>query len=251
MSLPIALQLYSIKDETQKNFELALRKVAQIGYDGVEFAGYGGLSSLSLKKLLDELKLKVCGSHVSLDELTNNIDNVIEYNLQIGNPYIICPYATYNDKADYERMAETLNGLALKCSESGIMFGYHNHGHEFQKFNGEYGLDIIYKGTNSKLVKAEIDTYWVKYAGLDPVEYMKKYAGRCDLIHIKDMEIVDGEKRSTEVGNGIMDIKSIIIESENQGAKWFIVEQEFFNKPTLESVEIGYKNLKKLIEDGV
>jgi len=251
MSLPIALQLYSIKDETEKNFSLALKKVSQIGYSGVEFAGYGGLSSSNLKALLDELGLKVCGSHVSLDELTNNIDKVIEYSLEIGNPYIICPYATYKNKEDYEKMAETLNVLAIKCSEKGILLGYHNHGHEFQKFNGEYGLDIIYKETNAKLVKAEIDTYWVKHAGLDPVDYIKKHAGRCDLIHIKDMEIIDGEKRSTEVGNGIMDIKSIIMESEKQGSKWLIVEQEFFNKPTLESVEIGFKNLKKLVEEGI
>ncbi|MBU3159180.1 sugar phosphate isomerase/epimerase [Clostridium frigoris] len=251
MSLPIALQLYSIKDETEKNFSLALKKVSQIGYKGVEFAGYGGLSSSKIKALLEELDLKVCGSHVSLDELTNNIDKVIEYSLEIGNPYIICPYATYKNKEDYEKMAETLNILAIKCSEKGIFLGYHNHGHEFQKFNGEYGLDIIYKETNAKLVKAEIDTYWVKYAGLDPVEYIKKHSGRCDLIHIKDMEIVNGEKRSTEVGNGIIDIKSIIMESEEQGAKWLIVEQEFFNKPTFESVEIGFKNLKKLVEEGI
>lgn len=250
MSLPIALQLYSIKDEMEKNFTGALRKVAEIGYDGVEFAGYGGLSRLDLKALLQELGLKACGSHVSLDELINNIDSVIEYNIEIGSPYIICPFATYNSKVDYEKMAETLNTLALKCSAKGILFGYHNHGHEFQEFQGEYGLDILYKDTDAELVKAEIDTYWVQHAGLDPVEYIKKHAGRCDLIHIKDMEIVDGEKRSTEVGNGIMDIKTIIKEAEDQGAKWLIVEQEFFNKPCLKSVEIGYKNLKKIVEDG-
>jgi len=251
MSLPIALQLYSIKDETEKNFTAALRKVAKIGYSGVEFAGYGGLSSSTLKALLQELGLKVCGSHVSLQELINNIDSVIEYSLDIGNPYIICPFATYNSKVDYEKMAETLNSLAIKCSAKGILFGYHNHGHEFQKFQGEYGLDILYKKTDAKLVKAEIDTYWVQYAGLDSAEYIKKHAGRCDLIHIKDMEIIDGEMRSTEVGNGIMDLRTIIKEAEKQGTKWLIVEQEFFSKSSLESVEISYNNLKKLIEDGV
>ena len=251
MSLPIALQLYSIKDETEKNFTEALKKVAKIGYSAVEFAGYGGLSSSELKSLLKELGLKVCGSHVSLEELTKDIDNVIEYNLEIGNPYIICPFATYNSKQDYEKMAETLNAIALKCSAKGILFAYHNHGHEFQDFQGEYGLDILYKKTDAELVKAEIDTYWVQHAGVDPVEYIKKHSGRCDLIHIKDMEIVDGEKRSTEVGNGIMDIKTIIVEAEKQGAKWLVVEQEFFNKPSLESVEIGYNNLKRLVEESV
>ena len=251
MSLPIALQLFSIKDETEKNFTEALRKVAKIGFSGVEFAGYGNLSSSALKDLLKELGLKVCGSHVSLEELTTNIDSVIEYNLAIGNPYIICPHVLYSCKEDYEKIANILTTVAEKCKENGMLMAYHNHGHEFQQFQGEYGLDIIYKNTDPKLVKAEIDSYWVQYAGLDPVEYIKKHAGRCDLIHIKDMEIIDGEKRSTEVGNGIMDIKSIIKSSEEQGAKWLILEQEFFNKPSLECVEIGYKNLKKLVEDGV
>ena len=251
MSLPIALQLYSIKDETEKNFIEALKRVAKIGYNGVEFAGYGGLSSSELRALLEELGLKVCGSHVGLEELTKNLDSVIEYNLEIGNPYIIYPWAAYNCKQDYEKMAKMLNTIGTKCKAKGIMFGYHNHGHEFQEFDGEYGLDIIYKGTDEQLVKAEVDTYWVQHAGLDPVEYIKKHSGRCDLIHIKDMEIVDGEKRSTEVGNGIMDIKNIIKAAEDQGTKWLIIEQEFFNKPSLESVEIGYKNLKKLVEEGI
>ena len=251
MSLPIALQLYSIKDETEKNFIQALKKVAKIGYSGVEFAGYGGLSSSELKALLQELGLKVCGSHVTLEELTKNIDSEIEYNLEIGNPYIICSWAAYNCKEDYEKTAETFNALAKRCKARGILFGYHNHGHEFEKFDGEYGLDIIYKETDAQLVKAEVDTYWVQHSGLDPAEYIKKHAGRCDLIHIKDMEIIDGEKRSTEVGNGIMDIKTIIKAAEEQGAKWLVVEQEFFNKPSLESVEIGYKNLKKLVEEGI
>jgi len=191
MSLPIGLQLYSIKDETEKNFTEALRKVAQIGYTGVEFAGYGNLASSDLKVLLQELGLKACGSHVSLEELTKNIEGVIEYNLAIGNPYIICPWAGYACKEDYENMAEILNAVGAKCREKGILFGYHNHGHEFQEFQGEYGLDLIYKGTDKELVKAEIDTYWVQHAGLDPVEYIKKHAGRCDLIHIKDMEIIN------------------------------------------------------------
>jgi sugar phosphate isomerase/epimerase len=251
MSLPIALQLYSIKDETEKDFTEALKQVAKIGYTGVEFAGYGGLSSLELKALLSELGLQACGSHVSLEELEKNIDSVIDYNLEIGNPYIICPWAAGSSKEDYEKLAEKLNSIAKKCKAKGISFGYHNHGHEFERFQGEHALDIIYNETDRDLVKAEIDTYWVQHAGIDPVEYIKKHSGRCDLIHIKDMEIVDGEKRSTEVGNGIMDFRGIIKEAEEQGAKWLIVEQEFFNKSSIESVEIGFNNLKKLIKVGV
>lgn len=247
MSLSIGLQLFSIKEETEKDFSGALRRVAEIGYQGVEFAGYGGLSSSELKALLQELKLKPCGSHVGLKDLTENLDQVIEYNLEIGNPYIICPNANYSSKEDFISMGDTLTKIAEKCSKHGLKVGYHNHSHEMQLFDGELGLDLIYKNTDPGKVQAEIDTYWVEYAGVNPSAYVKKHAARCELLHIKDMEIVEGIKRSTEIGNGIMDIKTLVETAKTIDVKWLIVEQEFFTKPLIESVNIDYKNLKKLI----
>lgn len=247
MNLSIGLQLYSIKEETAKDFVGTLRRVAEIGYQGVEFAGYGGLSSSELKKLLQELKLKPCGSHVPLVELTENLDKVIEYNLEIGNPYIICPFAEYGSKEDFLNMSALLTRIAEKCSKHGLMVGYHNHAHEMQQFHGEFGLDLIYKNTDPAKVKAEIDTYWIQYAGVNPLEYVKKHADRCEMLHIKDMEIVEGVKRSTEIGNGFMDIKALVETAEAINVKWLIVEQEFFTKPLMKAVAIGYENLKKLI----
>ena len=250
MSLPIGLQLWSIKDELKKDFKGTLRRIAKIGYEGVEFAGYGGLSSLELKALLSELGLKACGSHVSLTELTENIDAAIEYSLEIGNKYIICPYAEFNTKQDVLDLAQRLNVIGEKCRAKGLIFGYHNHAHEFSKFDGEYALDLIYKETEEKLVIAEIDTYWVEYAGVNVVDYIKKHRGRCELIHIKDMQIIGDKKESTEVGNGLMNFSSIIGEAEKQGATWLIIEQEYFTGLALESVEISYKSLKKLARRG-
>ena len=250
LSLPIGLQLWSIKEELEKDFKGTLKKVAEMGYDGVEFAGYGGLSSTELKTLLVDLGLKACGSHVSITELTENIDAVIEYSLEIGNKYIICPYAEFNSKQDVLDLAAKLNVIGEKCKAKGLICGYHNHSHEFKKFEGEYILDLLYKETDAELVIAEIDTYWVEYAGVNVVDYIKKHAGRCQLIHIKDMEKTGDNIQSTEVGNGIMNFSPIIFEAEKQGATWLIVEQESFTKPLLESVEICYNNLKKLIEKG-
>lgn len=250
MSLPIGLQLWSIKEELEKDFKGTLKKVAETGYDGVEFAGYGGLSSMELRELLSELGLKVCGSHVSLTELTENIDEVIEYSLEMGNKYIICPYAEFSSKEDILELAAKLNVIGEKCRDKGLICGYHNHAHEFSEFNGEYILDILYKATDGRLVKAELDTYWVEYAGVNVVDYIKKHSGRFDLIHLKDMQIIGDTKQSTEVGNGLMDFPSVIREAEKQGAKWLIVEQEYFTKSTLESVEISYNNLKELVKRG-
>jgi sugar phosphate isomerase/epimerase len=250
MSLPIGLQLWSIKEEMEKDFKGTLKRVAEIGYEGVEFAGYGGLSSLELRELLSELGLKACGSHVSLAELTENIDEVIEYSLKIGNKYIICPYAEFNSKEDVLELAAKLNVIGEKCRAKGLICGYHNHAHEFNEFDGEYVLDIIYKETDAELVKAELDTYWVEYAGVNVVDYIKRHSGRFELIHLKDMQIIGEIKQSTEIGNGLMNFPSVISEAEKQGAKWLIVEQEYFTRPLLESVEVSYNNLKRIISGG-
>ena len=249
MSIPIGLQLWSIKDEIERDFKGTLKKVAQIGYDGVEFAGYGGLNSFELRDLLCELGIKACGSHISLVELTENIDAVIEYNLVIGNKYIICPWAEIDSKKDILELAVKLNKIGEKCKTHGLVFGYHNHAHEFKQYDGEYALDILFRETEIEFVKAEIDTYWVEYAGLNSSEYIKKYSGRCELIHIKDMRWIGDKKESTEIGNGVMDITKIIFEANKQGATWLIVEQEYFTKPPIESIKICYENLKKLVQE--
>lgn len=249
-NLPIGLQLWSVKDEMEKDFKGTLKKVSEIGFDGVEFAGYGGLSSSELKNILVSLNLKACGSHVSLTELTEDIDAVIKYSLEIGNKYIICPYAEFTSKQDVLDLAAKLNVIGQKCKESGLICGYHNHAHEFKEFDGEYALDLLYSETDADLVKAEIDAYWVEHAGVNVVDYIKKHSGRCQLIHIKDMQIIGDKRESTEVGNGIMNFSSIICEAEKHGATWLIIEQEYFTRPSLESVEIGYNNLKNLVMKG-
>ena len=245
MSLPIGLQLWSIKDETEKDFVGTLKKVAEIGYQGVEFAGYGGLTSEELNATLNELGLKACGSHVPLDHILENLDEVIRFNLEIGNKYIICPYASFESKDDFLSLANKLKEASEKCKAHGLVVGYHNHNHEFVKYDQQFGLDIILDNTPANFI-SELDVYWVQYAGINTVEYIAKHSGRFELIHIKDMEIVNGEKRSTEIGNGIINMKPIIEAAEAQGAKWLVIEQEFFTKPCLESVKEGFNYLNKV-----
>lgn len=245
MKLPIALQLYSIYEEMDKDFKGTLEKVAKIGFQGVELAGYGGLTSTELKTILDRLDLRPCGSHVSLDEITENIDEVIRYNIEIGNEYIIIPYAVLESKEDFEELAEKLNVFYEKFKDAGLRVGYHNHQHEFIEFNGQYGLDLILNNTKKEII-SELDVYWVQYAGISPVEYIKKHSDRIDILHIKDMEVFNGEKRSTEIGNGIIDVPTIIEVAKEIGVKWIVIEQEFFTKPCLESIKQGFEYLNKV-----
>lgn len=245
MNIPVGLQLYTVREELEKDFAGTLEKVAEIGYKGVEFAGYGGFSSIKLKKLLDKLGLKAAGSHIGYKEIVNNIDEVIEYNLEIENKFIVCPYMEFESRKDFIRVAEKLNKAGEKCREKGITLCYHNHNQEFESFDGKYGLDLIFESTDFQNLQAEIDTFWVKYAGLDPVSYMKKYRKRIPLVHLKDME--DNEDRDfAEVGEGIINIKDIAGEAKAAGANWLIVEQDYCKRPPLESAKISLDNLKRM-----
>lgn len=243
MKFPVSIQMYTLREEAKKDFIGTLEKVAQIGYNGVELAGNGGLSSKELKKHLDRLGLKVSGSHVSLDDIKNNLEDLIKYNKEIGNKYIICAYSEFKDKEYVEELAEILSKAADKCNKEGLALGYHNHAHEFKKFDGKYGLDFLYEKSSS--IFAEIDTYWVYYAGLNPNEYITKYKGRCPLVHFKDME--KGEERSfAEVGEGVIDFKEIAESCEKAGVEWIVVEQDRCKRDPFESIKISYNNLKDM-----
>jgi sugar phosphate isomerase/epimerase len=247
--LPIALQLYTVREESQKDFIGTLEKVAEMGYEGVEFAGYGGLKASELKKVLDRTGLKAAGSHVGIELLKKDLNGVLEYSLEIGNKYIVCPGVPYKSKEDYIEMAKFFNEVGERCKEKGLIFCYHNHAHEFEIYDGEYGLDILFKNTDKESVKAEIDVYWVKYAGVDPLEYLKKFSGRLPLIHLKDM---DGKDRSnTEIGNGIIDFKKIVKVAEENGVEWLIVEQDECKRSPLESAKISLENLRRILKEAL
>lgn len=242
----IGVQLYTLREELNKDFLGTLKKVKEIGYDGVEFAGFGGYEAAELKKYLEDINLKVISAHIGLEELKANLDEVIKFNLELGNKYIVCPWANYESIEDFIEMSGVLEDIGERLNKVGLKLCYHNHAQEFQKFQEGYGLDIIYGKVSEQFLSTEIDTYWVAYAGINPVEYIKKYKNRTPLVHIKDME-EGGTKSFTEIGNGILDIKSIVKQVEKNGAEWIIVEQDLCKRAALESIEISLKNLRELL----
>jgi sugar phosphate isomerase/epimerase len=243
MKFPVALQLYTVRDETEKDFIGTLERIAEIGYDGVEFAGFGEIKASQMKEALDRLGLKPAGSHTGMKLLTGKLDEVIEYNLEIGSPYIICPWNEYGGLEDYKEAARLFTRIGEKCTKRGLRFCYHNHAHEFRTYDGEYGLDIIYRETPPEFLAAEIDTYWVYYAGVNPPDYIRKYSGRCPIVHLKDMEAGEG-RDFAEIGNGVIDIAGIIDAAKDAGAEWLVVEQDVCKRPSLESAGISFGNLK-------
>lgn len=241
----IGLQLYTVRDEAEKDFLGTLEKVAEMGYKCVEFAGFYNTPARELKKVLDRFSLIPVASHEGVELLKDNLDHVIEYNKEIGTGAIICPWAKIGSYDDIAEIAELMNTIAPKIKKAGMKVGYHNHSDEFKIFNGEYGLDLLMKLTEKSGVFPEIDAFWVEYSGVDAVSYISKYKNRCEMIHLKDMK-QRGSAESAEIGNGILDIKGLIKNSLEFGVKYFLVEQDTTDKPSLEAVKISIQNLKAI-----
>jgi sugar phosphate isomerase/epimerase len=250
MALPISVQLYTVRDLTATDFPGTMKQVARIGYPAVEMAGFGNLKSAAdARKALDDANLKVSGSHAPIERLETELEKVLDENETLGNKNVICPWmpeARRKDSAGWKQVAQSLNRIGRAVHERGFEFAYHNHSFEFQKFDGPTGYDILFDDTDAHLVKAEIDVYWVKHGGEDPVARINKLAGRVLALHLKDMARGD-DKKFAEVGTGILDFKAILTAAEKTGVQWGVVEQDStYGTPPLEAIKVSFENLKKL-----
>jgi sugar phosphate isomerase/epimerase len=241
--LQVALELYTVRDETRRDFAGTLQRVAQIGYAGVEFAGYGNLTSTEMSELLAETRLKAVSTHLGLDALESpQLDASLRYSKDIGCSFIVLPSLPkeYRTQEGIKVLAPRLDALGRQCQEQGITFGYHNHDFEFTKVDGIYLLDYLLQTTDPSLVKIELDVYWVAYAGVDPVSYLQVLADRVFLVHLKDMA---ADRSMTEVGKGILNMQQICAFAQARGI-WGIVEHDYPKIPSLESARISFEYFK-------
>ena len=183
--------------------------------------------------------------------MENNISEVIEFNLELGNKNIVCPYMpkVWQDKGSdgYKEFGEKLNELGSVMKKAGIQLYYHNHAFEFKKINGKDLFDYMIEVTDPALVKLEVDVYWLQYGDIDPIAFLQRHADRCHLLHMKDM-YDDGKRSFAPVGVGIIDMKSIVKVSREINVEWYIVEQDSTTLPVLEAVEISLKNMRELLK---
>lgn len=276
MSLSFGLQLYSVRDELEKDYWGTLEKLASIGYKNLEIANHNADAGMEpkaseLRKRLDELGMKVVSSHISpLD----NWEEIIAYNQELGCSAIVCSIAFFKNYQEVIAFSQYLNRYGEIFKKGGLDFYYHNHFQEFQKFDGKYAMDTLLENTDKDLVKIEFDTYWAVRGGVDPIAYLEKLGDRCDLVHQKDLPAAakpvnlfetvgeDGDitferfltlttaEQFTEVGEGTLNIPGIIQKVREIGAaKYIFVEQDLTTKNQLESVEISYNHIVKLLGD--
>lgn len=246
----LGLQLYSIKDAAEQDLLGVLGKVANMGYEGAQFAGFFGHAAKDVKAKMNEVGIKAAGAHVQIEEFQNELDSLLDYHDQIGNRLLICPYLPESMRStedDYKRTAELFSNVGEKVAKAGFSFGYHNHAFEFDLFNGKSGFDILYENTNPQHVKMELDCFWAAHAGYSPVDIIKKYADRCVSLHIKDLKLVNGKPVSTEIGTGTLDIAQLIEKGKKHKVDWFVVEQEDFAGDPVVSAAQNALELKGII----
>lgn len=270
----VGLQLYSIREDMEKDMDSALAKVKEMGYDYVEFAGFFGKSASEVKAMLDKYGLKAISVHQGCDPYFEDGQKAIDYLKEIGVEYCAIPWYDENKLKGTEAWDETVEkfteyGKALKAS--GIQMMYHNHEFEFNKFEDKFLLDWIYETIPEDLLMPQIDTCWVHYAGYNPSEYIEKYSGRMKVLHLKDFvckkfgggavyALIDGEggeaKGATRedngfefrpVGSGIQDFRSILEAAEKAGIEYVIVEQDGHpERSAMEDAKISREYLKKM-----
>lgn len=244
----IGLQLYTIRNEMEKDFEGSLARVAQIGYKDVEFAGYFGRTPQQVKDLLKKNGLKSPSAHIGLNVFEEDLPKAIETGRILGQKYLVCPSLPEQRRKtvdDFKKLAELFNRFGAECKKAGIGFAYHNHAFEFQPIAGQMPYDLLLQNTDPKLVKMEMDIYWVVKANQDPVAYFQKYPGRFALVHVKDMDTTP-DRGFAEVGRGNLDFKKIFGQSKKAGIKHYIVEQDRTPGNPFDSIKISWEYLNKL-----
>lgn len=225
MPLPIGLQVYSLREALAQDFYGTLEKVARMGYEGVEL--FGNLPPVSeLKGRLDGMGLKVAGRHAVLDQLAGGLEPFLEEVQGLGAQYLVCAWSKANPT--WEKNGDQLADLAERTESAGLKLLYHNHDHEIkEQFGGQAALDYLLSRSDS--LGAELDIAWTRAGGADPVDYLKRYAGRIPLVHIKDVRKGAEGWETVELGQGEVDLKAAL--SNSGGAQWLLVEQDHSPDP--------------------
>jgi len=243
--IPIGLQLYSVREQCAKDLPGVLVAVGKMGYTGVEFAGYYNREAKDLRKLLDDNGLVCCGTHTALNTVTGDaLKGTIEFNKTLGNKYLIVPSLPGNRTASRQAWLETaqlFNELADKVKAEEMLVGYHAHGGDFKKFDGDFAWDIFFGATKPEVVM-QLDLGNCIDGGGDPVAELKKFPGRATTIHLKE----HGGAATAVIGEGDVTWKEIFALCEAGGTQWYIVEHERGGPNPLGDADRCLQGLRKM-----
>lgn len=228
----LAIQLWSVKDEAEADFEGTLRKLAEAGYEGVEFHPgkprpfYGGLTAVELKKLVEKSGLVAVSSHTPFAAIEANLDLELGYATALGMKALVIPHIPLeqrNSRETCKATADRLSTYAERCKQEGVILCYHNHLEELDTIDGTYVLDLMMQYATSDNLKVELDVGFVRMRGLNAAKFVKERADKIGLLHLKD-PTGEQDRRFTVVGEGLLNLEELVRACTEVGIDWLIVE---------------------------
>lgn len=242
MAKPISIQLYTLRDAAAQDLPGVLNALAEIGFKGVEFAGLHGHDPREIRRICDDLGLRVSSSHTGLPDPENS-QQIIDTEMSLGNTKIISGFGPDDFKSvdDCKKAADKFQQGVELVKPHGLSVGYHNHWWEFDKIDDRYYYDLLMEFAPD--IFGEMDVYWVAYAKADPVSTVSKYKSRLPLLHIKDGMLEEGKLVHTAVGSGKLDMPAIIDAADESTLEWLIVELDACETDMMEAVKRSYEYL--------
>ncbi len=261
----LGYQLYSVNEDMNKDTEGTLQALKGMGYEDFEVYGFGpdqvtyyGIPAATFKQLLDDMGLTATSGHYGFSdffeksdsELGRYVDQCIKGAKAIGTPYITWPWLApkYRNMEGYRKLVEKLNFISERVNAAGLGFAYHNHGYEFDDYDGENGYELILTQTDPELVKLQMDMYWVMHGPAStPKSLVARQPGRFVMWHIKDMDAVTRDY--TELGNGSINYLNVLPDPVESGLEYFYIEQGGnFTHSAIKSAEASAEYFKASLQ---
>jgi sugar phosphate isomerase/epimerase len=250
MRSKFAVQLYTLRDEIEQDFPGVLKQLKQMGWAGVQMRVPSKYEAEEAAQIAKEIGIVTAGMHFPIERFEHDLENVVKEAGLFQTQDVICPYLTedWRNEAGYRKVKQILTDAANKLAPLGLRVSYHNHDFEFAtKLDGRSALEYILDPTEGNPILAEIDVYWVKKAGEDPLTFIQPYAGRMPIIHLKDMTN-DARKTFAAIGTGTIAFEPILDWCMKSEVNWLVVEQDVCLGDPMESVRTSLNNLNKMAE---
>ncbi|MCI8638318.1 MAG: sugar phosphate isomerase/epimerase [Coprococcus sp.] len=270
----IAAPTFLFRDKLEKEMPKILEQYAQIGFDGVEFVGFGGWDKKEIKKMLLEYSLTPAGNNLSLYDIMDNLKDVVAVHEELGFYSLTAGSLRKEHLPGGEYFGETVEWftkLGKECSAHGLKLLYHNHDFELrEKINGKTHLDILMDSIPTEFLLLQPDLGWMQIGGADPVSYLQRYQNRCPFVHVKDFFATDMEKIGNPfdlegkrggaergffefrpTGYGISNIASQLPYIKACNPEWLVTCQDTgYERNSFEDLRLGLEYVKKLCQLG-
>ena len=250
--MKIGAQLYTVRDftKTKESFAETIKKIADIGYECVQISAIGAeISPAEVAEICEVNNIEIAITHTPFDRIINDTEQVIADHAVMDCKYIglgMLPWESSKHKDGYVDFVNDIKKATTAIKDAGYTFMYHNHDFEFIRFDGKTAFDYLAESLPD--AGFTLDTFWVQAGGGDPAQWLEKFSGRVDVIHIKDYVIVEGERRMAEVLEGNLNWGAIFASAKTAGVKYAMVEQDdYYGKDPFECLKTSFDNVKQYL----